>query len=191
MDNRGPNKILPREMIPKDGSKPPLYHYGIPFTNQYMLEYAKRHHLIMKLQPSTRQFFDGKEEFDFADISPEDEADEDFMNAISGAACFAAMRDIEKRCDITLHMARPFSLEWDGMVSLWSNYDMNERCLKSIRSRERCQKIVVNLKEAMHEGGEENDIEWWYEWDNPVVRVPQLETARMLLTQTSGVVYEP
>ncbi len=169
MDNRGPSKTLPREMIPEDGSKPPLYHYGIPFTDHYMLKYAKRHHLTMKLQPNTREFFGGKEEFDFADISREDEEDEEFFNQLLSAGCSAAVRDIQTRCDITLHVARPFSLEWEGMVSLWSNYDMNERCLKLIGSRERFEKIVAKLKEAMHEGGEENDIEWWYEWDNPVV----------------------
>ena len=63
-------------MIPKAGSKPPLYHYGIPFTDRYMLEYAKRHHLTMKLLPEARKFFGGKAEFPFADISREDEEDE-------------------------------------------------------------------------------------------------------------------
>ena len=29
--------------------------------------------------------------------------------------------------------------------------------------------IVAKLKEAMYEGGQENEIEWWYEWSNDVV----------------------
>ncbi|KAM5546105.1 hypothetical protein V8D89_000231 [Ganoderma adspersum] len=162
------NKTLPREMIPKNGSKPPLYHYGIPFTDQYMLEYAKRHHLTIKLSPEARKFFDGKAEFAFADISREDEEDEVFFNQLLSAACSAAMHHIQKRCDVTLFIARPFSLHWDGMVSLWSNYNMTERCLKVVKTRERRLNIVAKLKEAMYEGGEENEIEWWYEWSNDV-----------------------
>ena len=79
------------------------------------------------------------------------------------------MHHIETRCGITLDVARPFSMEWDGAVSLWSNYDMKECCLKSVRSRRRFHDIVAKLKEAIHEGGQQSDIEWRYEWDNPIV----------------------
>ena len=158
MENRGPSKTLPREMIPQNGSKPPLYHYGIPFTDRYMLEYAKRHHLTMKLLPEARKFFGGKAEFPFADISREDEEDEVFFNQLLSAGCFAAVRHIQKRCDVTLFIARPFSLHWDGMVSLWSNYNITERCLKVVKTRERRLNIEAKLKEAMYEGGEENEM---------------------------------
>ncbi|PIL28833.1 hypothetical protein GSI_08878 [Ganoderma sinense ZZ0214-1] len=168
MANRAPSKTLSRELIAKNGSKPPLYHYGIPFTDQYMLEYAKRHHLTVKLLPGAMKFFGGKPEFAFEDISREDEEDEVFMSQLLSAGCSAAVRHIGDRCDIPLHLARPFSLHWDGMVSLWSNYDINERSLTWIRSRERCENIMAKLKEAMYEGGEENEIEWWYEWNNDV-----------------------
>ena len=70
-----------------------------------------------------------------------------------------------------LNVARPFSLEWDGMVSLWSNYDLDDRYSTLVRSRERFLDIVAKLKEAMYEGGQENEIEWWYEWSNDVVGV--------------------
>ncbi|KAI1792674.1 hypothetical protein LXA43DRAFT_1093323 [Ganoderma leucocontextum] len=177
MENRGPRKTLPRDMIAKNGSesKPPLYHYGIPFTDRYLLEYAKRHHLTMKLSPGTRVFFGGIPEFDFADISREQEEDAELMNQLLSAGSSAASRHIQDRCGITLHVARPFSMEWDGMLSLWSNYDMCDRCLKLVGSRERFKDIVAKLKEAMHEGGQENDIEWWYEWSNPVSLSTSLE----------------
>ena len=73
-DDRSPLKTLPQDMIPKDGSKSPLCHYGISFTDHYVLKYAKRHHLTMKVQPDTRHFFGGKSEFNFWDISPEDDS---------------------------------------------------------------------------------------------------------------------
>ncbi|KAI1792671.1 hypothetical protein LXA43DRAFT_1093320 [Ganoderma leucocontextum] len=175
MENRGPMKKLPREVVAKNGSKPPLYHYGIPFTDRYLLEYAKRHHLTLKLRPETSEFFGGSPVLDCANISPEHEQDPDLFSQLLSVGSSLAARHIEDRCGITLHVARPFSLEWDGMLSLWSNYDLNERYSKLVGSRERFKDIVAKLKEAMYEGGQENDIEWWYEWSNPVGIFTSLE----------------
>ncbi|PIL28820.1 hypothetical protein GSI_08865 [Ganoderma sinense ZZ0214-1] len=168
MENRPPQKKLPREMVAQNGSNPPLYHYGIPFMDQYMLEYAKRHHLTLELSPATREFFDGSPVLDFSKLTPEQEQDEELMNQLLSAAGLLARCHMQERCGITLHVARPFSLEWDGMVSLWSNYDYRDRYSRLVGSRERFNTIVAKLKEAMYEGGQENDIEWWYEWSNDV-----------------------
>lgn len=85
------------------------------------------------------------------------------MNDLLGAGCHLAARHMEIRCGLTSHIARPFSLRWDGMLSMWSNYDMDERHSKLVRTRKRFRDVVAKLKEAMHEGGQENDVEWWYE----------------------------
>ncbi|PIL28822.1 hypothetical protein GSI_08867 [Ganoderma sinense ZZ0214-1] len=176
MKNRGPLKKLPRKMVPKDGSKPPLYHYGIPFTDRYMFEYAKRHGLTLELSPETSEYFDGSPVLDFSKLTPEQEQDADLMNQLLMIASLLAQCDMEKRqCGMKLHVARPFSSEWNGMVSLWSNYDWHDRYSKEVGSCARFQNIVAKLKEAMYEGGQENDIEWWYEWDNPVGLFSSLE----------------
>ncbi len=174
MENRGPRKRLSRELVVKNGSKPPLYHYGIPFTDRYMLEYAKRHHLTLKLSAETSKFFDGSPVLDFSKLTPEQEQDTELKNQLLSAASFLAQCHMEARCGMTLHVARPFSLEWDGMVSLWSNYDFDDRYSKLVGSRERFFDIVAKLKEAMYEGGQENELEWWYEWCNDVVGVLHL-----------------
>ncbi|PIL28834.1 hypothetical protein GSI_08879 [Ganoderma sinense ZZ0214-1] len=176
VENRPPLKKLPREMIAKDGSKPPLYyHYGIPFTDQYMFEYAKRHHIALKLSPETSKYFDGSPVLDYSKLTPEQEQDAELMSQLRGAAGLLAVEHIQERCNITLHIARPFSLEWDGMVSLFSNFNFHDRYSRLIGSPERFKRIVAKLKEAMYEGGQENDIEWWYEWDNPVGVFTSLE----------------
>ena len=54
---------------------------------------------------------------------------------------------------------------------MWSNYNITERCLKVVKTRERRLNIEAKLKEAMYECGEENEMEWWYEWSNDVVGV--------------------
>ena len=173
MNNRGPKKKLPRHLVAKNlnGSKPPLYHYGIPFTDQYMFEYAKRHHLTLTLSAEPSEFFDGSPVLDFSKLTPEHEQDAELMNQLLSAGSFLARCHMQERCGMTLHLARPFSLEWDGMVSLWSNYDFDDRYSKVVGSRERFLDIVAKLKEAMHEGGQENELEWWYEWCNDVVGV--------------------
>lgn len=62
------------------------------------------------------------------------------------------------------------------MVSLWSNYNITERCLKVVKTREQRLNIEAKLKEAMYEGGEENEMEWWHEWSNDVVGPVRLES---------------
>ncbi|PIL28824.1 hypothetical protein GSI_08869 [Ganoderma sinense ZZ0214-1] len=149
MENRGPRKKLPRELIA-------------------MFEYAKRHGLGLPLNPNAREFFDGIPVLDYSKLTPEQEQDAELMSQLRGAASLLAASHIQKRCGITLRVARPFSLEWSGMMSMWSSYDFHDRYSRLVGSRERSNNIIAKLKEAMYEGGQENDIEWWYEWNNPV-----------------------
>ena len=134
-----------------------------------MFEYAKRHHVTLDLSPEASKYFDGSRALDYSKLTPEQEQDSELMSQLRCIASSLAVKHIQHRCNITLHIARPFSLEWDGMVSLFSNFTFEDRYSRLIGTPERFKRIVATLKEAMYEGGQENDIAWWYEWDNPVV----------------------
>ncbi|KAM5546110.1 hypothetical protein V8D89_000236 [Ganoderma adspersum] len=133
VENCGPRKKLPQGMVAKNGSKLPLYHHGIPFTDQYMFEYAQRLHITLRLSPETGKFFDGSPVLDYLKLTLEQEPDAELM------------------------------VEWDGMMSLWSNYDLNDPYSRLVVTLERFKNIATKLKEAMYEGGQKNEPEWQYE----------------------------
>ena len=96
------------------------------------------------------------------------ETDEDIRLFAKSVSCNLMLKDLSRRCGFVLEQGRPFSLEWDGIVSLWSNYDVEERF-------EWCpdyEKVVEILKEAMNETEEHKSLkaQWWFDWDNDVVR---------------------
>ena len=49
MNKKRPKDSIRRKLIAKPGETPPLYRYGFPFTRQYALDYARRHHLKLTL----------------------------------------------------------------------------------------------------------------------------------------------
>ena len=169
MANRPPRNALPLRFLPRRGQKPPLYHYGFPYTRKYAIDYARRHHLTIPVADEDRETFGGRTILDMADIDDAwIEADEDIRAFATSVSSMLMIKDLTRRCGFNLDQGRPFSKEWDSIVSLWSNYDVEERF-------EWCpdyEKVVEILKEAMNETEEHKSFkaQWWFDWDNDVVR---------------------
>ncbi|TFK83530.1 hypothetical protein K466DRAFT_528721 [Polyporus arcularius HHB13444] len=164
--NRPPRNILPRSELPnRRVDKPPLYYYGFPFTKQYAVDYAKRHRLTIELVDEDREAFDGKEVFDFGDVDDKLMSNPDLRRFVNIASQYLMVEDLSKRCRMRLQSGRPFCLEWDGIVALWSNFDVKERYARCYNY----DAVVETLTSAMNEGdGPESKLQWWYDWDNDV-----------------------
>ena len=168
MANRPPRNALPLKLLPRPGYKPPLYHYGFPYTNEYALDYARRHHLTIPIADEDREAFGGRTILDMADLTNSwIEADEE-IRAFASVSRTLMLKHLSDKCGFVLGQGRPFSMEWDGIVSLWSNYNVEERF-------ELCpdyEKVVDILKGAMNEteGHKSKKAQWWFDWDNDVVR---------------------
>lgn len=171
MANRPPLLKLPRAKAPTSTNKPPLYRHGIPYTFDYMFAYAQRHHLTVDILPEERDSWGGRKVLDFADVLKFSHSPDRWL-ALRTCACTLSKAHIFDRCGLTLEQGRPFSLEYDGILSLWSNYNMKTRYRQFVRSPERFDKIVAALHEAMNEEcemGGMGELQWWYDWDNDVV----------------------
>ena len=170
MANRPPRNALPLKLLPRRGRKPPLYNYGFPYTDKYALEYARRHHLTIPIADEDREAFGGRTILDMADIDDAwMEADEEIGSFARSVSCTLMLKDLSHRCGFVLGQGRPFSMDWDGIVSLWSNYNVKDRfdlCGSGY------EKVVDILKDAMNEteGHNSPGAQWWFDWDNNVVR---------------------
>ena len=169
MKNRPPRDVLPRRELANRGpNKPPLHYYGFPFTKQYAIDYAIRHRLTVPLIGEVREVFGGKEVFDFGDVDDSHFADPELRHFIVIASQHFMLRDLSDKCGMRLQSGSPFSLDWDGIVALWSNYDAKERYAICYNYEE----VVDVLRSAMNEGdGPESKLQWWFDWDNDVVCV--------------------
>ncbi|KAM5543861.1 hypothetical protein V8D89_002478 [Ganoderma adspersum] len=170
MANRPPRDALPRSLMPRPGQpEPPLYRYGFPFTTQYAIDYARRHHLTINIAEEDREFFRDRTVLDFADL---DDAwlksvnDEDLESFAISVSRMLMLKDLGRRCGFVLGIGHPFSDDWDGIVSLWSNHNFDERF-------DRCldpAKVIEVLKVAMNESEGQTPVkpQWWFDWDNDV-----------------------
>ena len=169
MANRPPLDALPLKLLPRPGQKPPLYHYGFPYTDKYAIGYARRHHLTIPVADEDREAFGGRTILDLADIDDSQiEADKDIRLFAKSISSMLMIEDLGRRCGFTLYQGRPFSKDWDGIVSLWSNHNVEERfgwCPDY-------EKVIDALKDALNEteGHESPGAQWWFDWDNDVVR---------------------
>ena len=127
MQNRPPRDVLPRAEIASGDDTPPLYYYGCPFTFKYALEYSMRHRLEIELAEEDMHLFGGKTVFNLADLEETHLGNPDLEVFLSTTAAFMMIKDLSAKCGMPLVCGRPFSEEWDGIVALWSNYDIKDR----------------------------------------------------------------
>ena len=171
MRNRPPRDVLPKREVAGRRNKPPLHYSGFPFTIEYAVEYARRHALTIQLAEEDYEAFGVKAVFNFADVDDSQLAPGSELRIfIKTTACHLMVKDLAKKCRMVLQTGRPFSLEWDSIVALWSNYDVRER---HAVTGWRFDEIVDVLKAGMNEGdGPESKLQWWFDWDNNVVCSP-------------------
>lgn len=167
MNKKRPKDSIRRKLIAKPGETPPLYRYGFPFTRQYALDYARRHHLKIKLADEDVEAFGGREELDFADVDDSWLQDRDMWLFAMAVSRTLMLADLSRRCGFSLDLGRPFSLEWDGIISLWSNYTVEERWLACGDH----EHVLAVLNSAMNEvEGNNSKAQWWFDWNNDLVR---------------------
>ncbi|KAI1792227.1 hypothetical protein LXA43DRAFT_887944 [Ganoderma leucocontextum] len=172
MANRPPRDALPRNLMPRpDRPEPPLYHYGFPFTTQYAIDYARRHHLTIDIVEEDRDAFRGYTVLDFADLDDAwMESDEDIKLFALSVSRTLMIEDLGLKCGCILEMGRPFSDDWDGIVSLWSNHNFQERFDDCLDPGMAIEVLKVAMNES--EGDNLNTLskpQWWFDWDNDVV----------------------
>lgn len=169
MGNRPPTKQLLRSNMPAGNNHPPLYQFGIPYTYDWMIAYAKRRHLKLELDPEEREEWGGMECIDMRKIDFEDGQDN---AAFTILACHLSIQDIQKQCDFPFETGRPFTMEYDGILAFWSNYNMRDRCGRLVMKAAHYKRIAAELMQAMsEEGAKPQEPMWWFDWENDVVRL--------------------
>ncbi|KAI0800078.1 hypothetical protein C8Q74DRAFT_1192151 [Fomes fomentarius] len=172
MANRPPTKIISPKLLPRKGKKPPLLYYGWPFKVNDMMLYAKRHSLSYKPSEKTRAILDFDEVFDFGSLTEEQINDPQLVRALQCVATSLVQNDLIKKTGAQLEIGRPFSLEWESILVLWTNYNIEER-YGPLDDLGTFETVVKTLHKAMNEGrnrDERTKLRWWWSWNNDVVR---------------------
>ena len=155
-----------------DGTKkPPLYRYGFPFTFDFVFRYAAKKGFKLEIPPDARDIFDGKEVIDCVDITEELLDDDERWLFLYWFARVKMFDHLNHKCDWFFDGGRPFSNDWDEIMSPWSNYTIKER----YHSRRHFNRMMQILEEEMNlcqEEGKQSKAQWWFDWDNNVVSTP-------------------
>ncbi|KAI0688864.1 hypothetical protein C8Q76DRAFT_803322 [Earliella scabrosa] len=153
----GPMPELDESMLASSGLKPPLLYYGWPITENFLLEYAKRHQIV------SFTTLHGKK-LEYAALTPEDLQDKEFEVALIGRAQNDVFKHLGQRSGYTLEIARPFTDQYFCMAALYSNYSMERRYPVLLAAG--LEDVVCELDHAIKEVDPDTDLQWWYDWNN-------------------------
>lgn len=137
-----------------------------------MLDYARRHRLKFTVCAHRRAQFEGKEEFNFGDLTDDHLADEGLVQHLQRMAT-TRVRVHFAEAGACLDIDRPLSLEWDTMFVLWSTHDYEKKhhMYTAVGTWSEVKQFVDDaLNECLPEGCERRtSLEWWWSWENAFV----------------------
>ncbi|RDX41261.1 hypothetical protein OH76DRAFT_1489646 [Lentinus brumalis] len=154
MNNRPPRKKIPPRLLASSSNTVPYLLYGWPFKKNYMVEYARRHHLVYPTTEYNRKAFGGIDEFHFDQLTDDDLKDESKMPART-----------------SVHV------EYDDMLALYSNRTIEEHiAIPELLGLFDKGKAIIHA--AMNEGNTGNEVElrWWCRQWRGRVREPRVNS---------------
>ena len=148
--------------------------YGWPISEDYMLDYARRHRLVFPIISHYRDQFDGKEEINFGDLTDDHLADKHLFHNLRRAATVRVLLHFSHEVYARwMTVDRPISLEWDKMLVLWSTDDYEKKYTIYDRPGkwEKVKKFIDDaLNECLPEGCERRtSLAWWWSFENSLV----------------------
>ncbi|KAI0758728.1 hypothetical protein C8Q74DRAFT_1372661 [Fomes fomentarius] len=170
MANRPPRKNISPKLLARKGRKPPLLYYGWPFMDYDMILYAKRHSLSYRPSATTRANLGCGEHFNFANLTEEHLRNPQVVRALRTIAFRLAQHDLIGKTAARLTIGRPFSSDWDSILVLWTNYNMEEH-YPMLEFLGIYDNVVATLDEELNVGkkrAERTKLRWWWSWDNDV-----------------------
>ncbi len=166
MNNLPPRKKIPPRLLASSGNNVPYLLYGWPFNKNYMVEYARRHHLVYPTTEYNRKAFGGIDEFHFDQLTDDDLKDESKMPGYRMIALNLVNLRLIRATGLHLERGRPFTSEYDDMLALYSNRTIEEHIAipELLRLFDKGKAII---HAAMNEGNTGNEIElrWWWSSD--------------------------
>lgn len=176
MAARPPLKVLgPNDLPgPHNDHSAPRRIYGWPFSEEYTLEYARRHGLVFSVPQGCRSEFDGKAEFNFADLTDDHLADEESLPHLRRIATLRVLNHLRENTGAALSVERPISLERQWLFVLWSTEDVEEMywMYRRIGNWRKLEAFIdAAMNECLPEGCERrSSLEWWWSREKNEVR---------------------
>ena len=166
-----PCKVLTMNDLPQPGKTVPHRLYGWPFTEDYMLDYARRHRLVFTVSPRHRIRFGGKDQYNYGDLTDEDLADEKLVLCLRRRAILdVRLHFLRDGGAIDLQISSLVSQEWPWMFVLWSTRDYEQKyaTYQMFGCWETVEKFIDNaLNECLPEGCDRRtSLEWWWSREN-------------------------
>ena len=170
MANRPPKTKITRDLLPSYGYEPPALLYGWPFKRDYFVKYAQRHWLsVDEITEKYRERLGcPTNSFNFGDLTEEQARDPDLMRGLCLGARIISVQHLIGMTGLMLEVGRPFSLELERILYIWTNYNI-EKVYDKLAYNGRFERIRKILDDAMNEclpDGERIELQWWWSFDD-------------------------
>ena len=161
-----PLKTLTPDDLPQSGKGVPHRLYGWPFSEDYMLDYARRHRLVLKVIPHYRKVFGDVDYFNYGDITDDHLADEQLFHHLRRMALLNVISHFHREGGaFDLKIDLPLSQEWRRILVVWSTKDYEEMYngYKWYGDWPKVEKFIDDaLNECLPEGCERRtSLAWW------------------------------
>ena len=159
-----------------------MYYYGYPYTTDYPVRYAMKHHFQIDVNDRDREYFglppveeapDAK--LDYANLTAEQLNDAHTLRFVAMSADWLFQNHLREICKWPLDVARPFSAEWDAVIALWSNHDVEwlwPACDPKYDEIIRILEEEMNDTECQLDPEVRSKLAWYFDWENDIVGAP-------------------
>ena len=88
---------------------------------------------------------------------------------LTASAAFVTTERLIELTGNNLEDARPYSLDWDGLLYIYTNYNAEEE-RELLEDLGLFDRVIEVMDEAMNEGwkGERSKLQWWYTFSDIV-----------------------
>lgn len=161
-----PLKTLTADDLPGPGKDVPYRLYGWPFSEDYMLDYARRHRLVFTVIPYYQKIFGDVDYFNYGDVTDDHLADEQLFHHLRRKSLLDVMAYFQREGGaFDLRIDLPLSQEWRRILVVWSTKDYEEMYngYKWYGDWSKVEKFIDDaLNECLPEGCERRtSLAWW------------------------------
>ena len=128
---------------------------------------------MFKVYPLYSERFNGQDEYNFGDLTYEHLSDAQLRKLLLGMATNAVIMHFIDEVGARLTVHRPLSQEWNMMLALWTNYDIDQKFAR-FRATNSWKKVFWFIEDALNESlppGVERrtSLQWWWTFDSDLV----------------------
>lgn len=151
-------KNIDTDFIPSRTLRPPRLSYGFPFNSSFLLDYARKHHLVFTYPKGAG--WDVPNGMDYGNMPKKVLDSPELMQEAEDIAFNLVRKHLEERCGVNLDYIVPYSGEYELVLEIWNNYNFVQRS-EQMQASKGYDWVIAVLQDAMNLGEHSSELMWY------------------------------